>query len=541
MNFEPRFPSLPGEQPKLSDEKKTAKEPLPELSLEELASLQQELEELEKEMTYLWEQAQMGDLDDEVEKFKERLLVDPHYVRQGLHYPETRSFMLSIITLVRNSVTNWDPKTHYAERELTGDQKLCIALNEAFIEETPAVEEELLDKESSVRDSVLSCVSDMLDSLNPEQREYAEQMLMKHLPLLQELLYGEFVKMGKPSLYSEVVIAWQEMLLRSERPENLKRACGALKIIWEANQNKNWNDLYRNFFEVIFETRGKSFEFPKDFILKTAVDMAGLNGIEVMKQWMLVSERVMEERYGPSHQYAYGRNLKSLYALKQESPEAPRVLNDEFGITNFDRYTTEMLIRQYEEREEQGPYGIVLFPVSDHNGAFFQDDFRLEQLQLNLAKAGYSLRIIEAETKQDIARRLVTLDRNHASKEGGHKIEFAIIGGHGTKETILFGEGSDESHRVRIKDLAGPGMKRGAGTFFDDGAQVVLFSCSTGVEGGVAQEMSQQFHWRVIGPDKDSHVVSLDVRFEDGKPVLDASYEDNKRGDVNTKVYGTKR
>lgn len=66
------------------------------------------------------------------------------------------------------------------------------------------------------------------------------------------------------------------------------------------------------------------------------------------------------------------KNLSAIRLLEQKEPGIVQRLYEEFGIRDFARYPEELLISQDKNQKDiQQPYGIVIYPRNDHNGAFY--------------------------------------------------------------------------------------------------------------------------------------------------------------------------
>lgn len=275
------------------------------------------------------------------------------------------------------------------------------------------------------------------------------------------------------------------------------------------------------------------------------------------------------------------RNLSALQELDALHAGAGHELYRKFGIANFARYNPQILIRQLEMEDKDVPYGVVVYPEADHNGAFFQDREKLAEIGTQLQAGGYEMRIIEAASQLDMARRLNRL--NHKYSPIGHKMDFIILGGHGSKSSVQLGEaGQALSEPPPIKEAfsqvadyekaflawqirgkkqqvndtdrssldstdleegGGKGVRRAASKWLDSNAPIVFFSCSTGIEGGVAQTVSSELSLNTIAPDRPTSVQGVEVSFnEQGKPVFDVEYsEAEEYGRAETKQYIAKR
>lgn len=225
-------------------------------------------------------------------------------------------------------------------------------------------------------------------------------------------------------------------------------------------------------------------------------------------------------------------NLPVMHQLESIQLGILSFLYKRFDITQFGRYPENMLLEQYREYENiKKPYGIAIFPRADHNGACYFDRNELEKLRQGIGNA-FTIRIVECESKQDIAKTLLRLNKQYDREQ---KISFAFIAGHGSPSGIMFGgnprpvyEGEKLHPRFYIHkdDLMGHGVQRGK-NFFIENPTLLLSSCSTGKEGGFAQELSQKFGATVIGPEMDIvGIDSLKVNFDKrGIPIFQVKYK----------------
>lgn len=537
----------------------------PVLSQEELAALQQSLENMDKEMLMAWHRrdGKRDVIQGALGLLSTKLDQKPEFLEQGLHYPETRSYTLSIINTTNSFFRTEQEKDHFSERESSSPEAhLAHKINTAVLSAQVELESELVDEKSIDREEILSTLSTLLDSDIAEQRELGKAMLLKHLPLLQELLYAEFDDGGDGETH--IATAWQGLLLRMEKADDFLKVFAALRDVWEAKKDKPWNAFYQKLFRPTLAVRSKPLAQNRDFITRAAIDLAGLDGSKIIDSWAQAGDESLAKKHGPSHQYAYEKNLKALYDLKQTSAEAPKELYERFGITHFGRYDKKMLFRQYEERESQVPYGIVVYPEADWNGAFFQNSSQLAQAGLKLFMGGLETRIVETGSQKELARRLSRLHKKYSL--GGHKFAFAIVAGHGSKNSIAFGNDrmssppplpdSEKSQGEYEKELGiwriskptdagsfvsddlleGKGINRALKEWFEKDAPKVLVSCSTGVDGGIAERVSAQTTGEVTAPKIPTNVKKIEVTFDEkGRPKFSVEYH---RGNTARYVAG---
>jgi hypothetical protein len=216
-------------------------------------------------------------------------------------------------------------------------------------------------------------------------------------------------------------------------------------------------------------------------------------------------------------------HVQAMTKIEQGQKGAVKHLYEKQGIRHFGRYSVDLMADQIKARESKKPYGIVLYPVADHNGAFMASKEVIGRAYPKIKEAGYELRVFETESLMQTARHLISLDRNYGSE---HKIEFAFIGGHGAENTIEFGSGT-KGFSLDTKDLFGKGIKK-ASSYFENDPTIVLFSCSTGAEGGISTALSEQYHARVIAPSAPDAPEYIGVTQVEGKIGFDVRFRNKK-------------
>lgn len=170
--------------------------------------------------------------------------------------------------------------------------------------------------------------------------------------------------------------------------------------------------------------------------------------------------------------------MKYLESLRQG---IIKVLFDEFGIINLSRYPAELLIKQYDERNKQMPYAAQFIAKTDSNGAFSRPQ-GLSHLTTELGDT-YAYRIIECASVQEILKAHKMLNDRYGNH---YKIGGAIFSGHGTPLTINYGQNKVEmwqsdSNSVRL-----------IAKMYVESPEIVFESCSTGIEGGIAEAFSRR-------------------------------------------------
>lgn len=199
--------------------------------------------------------------------------------------------------------------------------------------------------------------------------------------------------------------------------------------------------------------------------------------------------------------------------IQERGKDAVHTLSSEFGIKNFGRYPLELLTKQLDEKDDtEAKYGIILYPEFDHGLAFTSDEDRemmrslYEQLQ-----GKYKLRIGEVGSRYELAKRLSLLHKKYG------KASFAVIGAHGAEEMMQLGFGS-ERRELSTSDLEGAAAER-VGDYFEDGSSIILESCSTGADSGIAEKLSSVLGKRVIAPTEVAGgIQSVSVHLNEDMP-----------------------
>lgn len=214
--------------------------------------------------------------------------------------------------------------------------------------------------------------------------------------------------------------------------------------------------------------------------------------------------------------------FRSCADLENGAPGTVKRLFKDYGIRESYRYPREMLLKQLSEEGVDRPYGVIMYPYSDEIDAFNHKPERLKAF-FDQIKALRAVKVFEVASSRDVARHLVKLGKQYS-----HKIDFAILGGHGSPESINFSDFTEFGSLMK-DDLLGPGHGR-ARDFFTKDATIVLSSCSTGEVGGIAQRMRDVLGLKVRAPKEPAGVPHIFVREEDGKLEFEVTYLSTKLG-----------
>lgn len=219
------------------------------------------------------------------------------------------------------------------------------------------------------------------------------------------------------------------------------------------------------------------------------------------------------------------QNLEVMYDLEKKEPGSVKFLHDRFGINCFGRYPAEILAAQYSQRNDRtSPYGLISFPRGDWNGAFYYNGRHIgdlyNQLQSITRSDGskYNIRIFENGS-------LFSLGKSVASsfKDYG-KIHFLLIGGHGSRKEIWFGD----TETVSRDDISqGKGIQRSK-EFFVPNPPIVIVACSAGQKGGIAEQMSKISGGEVHGASTETNVDKILVKSDGDRLSFNVTYYKGK-------------
>lgn len=194
------------------------------------------------------------------------------------------------------------------------------------------------------------------------------------------------------------------------------------------------------------------------------------------------------------------RNINKMKELELSRPGIVNSLFTEFGIKEFHRYPSNALIKQFDTKDQDIPYGLVLFTNNDHNDAFDSDTEIIESM-FKQTNDKILMRIAEFKSRFSFLKNLAYFNNRYGKK---NKIEYLLWGAHGW--IVSIGD-------ISVKHLNGDGAKR-TKDFFVEKPEIILASCSTGAEGAIAQKMSEIYDATVHAPAIPSNLDNILVNFD---------------------------
>lgn len=193
-------------------------------------------------------------------------------------------------------------------------------------------------------------------------------------------------------------------------------------------------------------------------------------------------------------------NINKMQELELSRPGIVKSLFVEFGIKEFHRYPNNVLIKQFDTKDQDLPYGLVLFTNDDYNDAFDSNKKVIESM-FEQTDDKILMRIAEFESRYSFLKNLAYFNDRYGEK---NKIEYLLWGAHGWQASI--GD-------VSGVDLGGKGAKR-TKDFFVEKPEIILASCSTGAEGCIGQKLSELYNSTVHAPAIPSNLGNVLVTFD---------------------------
>ena len=232
--------------------------------------------------------------------------------------------------------------------------------------------------------------------------------------------------------------------------------------------------------------------------------------------------------------------IESMDSIEMVQKGGVKILNEEYNICEFARYPATALLDQLKQKNEQAPYGLIILPRSDHNGAFKNMKSGISNISGEI-KGKHLLRIFEASGKIDIARILLECNGKYGSN---NKISFLVLEGHGQLNEIDLGShlldnsAKKEQRLISMSDFEGEGAKR-IKEFFVKNPTIVLDSCDTGGEKGIGRKISSSYGAKVTAPEISVGALDIHAKYDNkGKIHFDVVWDKEEAG--NTYVSGKK-
>jgi len=407
-----------------------------------------------------------------------------------------------------------------------------------------------------LRNNIFYVVSEAQDTNNSQSRYKIDTWIERHFDEL-EALDPFFWEPSDASQDQIALYARRNFFIHGESGILAKRHLDSLVHLHERTSEINASqEIDKNIIDPILLEEGKrenlQFIWRRENLARGMAERYGLNP-NIVNKWKEAKVRVGTGPDGDRFTESYAENLLAVARLEKMRPGSARALYEQYGIANFARYDSNILLRQLDVADKDPRYGVVIYPEADWNGAFFQNAQQLYDASLQLRVGGFETRIVEAGSQRELARRLLRLHKKYSP--AGNKFSFSIIGGHGSPNSLALGNDKSldpppfpdptksdaererelEAWRNSISTdtgsfetgdlLEGDGINRALEEWFEPNAPKVLVSCSTGAEGGIAERASTQTSGEIIAPKIPTNIKKIAVTFNrEGQPEFSVEY-----------------
>lgn len=246
----------------------------------------------------------------------------------------------------------------------------------------------------------------------------------------------------------------------------------------------------------------------------------------------------------PSHQNELiVRNIEAFKKLEGIKPGITAFLYKKYGIADFARYPIEMLVEQYNLRDDQTrDYMALFFPRADDEGSFYGEIDVLLCLFKQLKNFGYTARICESGSKAELLHRFNRLRKIH------RKITDLMLSGHGSPRgfrvgrdaTFMVGKGAIHIDDLMNSERAPTKVNQALSLAVEEGASVIFNSCFTGSSVGITNKTSEVNPGITThGPSAPSIIKGIVVtKKPDGRLAYKVDFDDFHRAKSNTFFMG---
>jgi hypothetical protein len=211
--------------------------------------------------------------------------------------------------------------------------------------------------------------------------------------------------------------------------------------------------------------------------------------------------------------------IEDFNKIQEIGIENAKTLHYNFGIRRLSRFSTKFL-EQVLRINKNGldpnkELAIVFTPRADHNGAFYND---LEIFD-SLLK-GYNIIPFEVGTEMQFEYYLSRVTAKYGQSSA------IVIGGHGEPSELVFGRGNIDSGKLDLTDIVE--MKR-IERSLKENSKVVLLSCSTGTQKGLADIIASSLRKRieVFAPNNPTNLKEF--IFDEKGRIIRAIYNSGTR------------
>lgn len=245
------------------------------------------------------------------------------------------------------------------------------------------------------------------------------------------------------------------------------------------------------------------------------------------------SEGIKKDRNKASES-VYFDNFAVICQLENRRPGIVRLLIESYGILTFGRYPLDMLVDQFDSHGlKDKENGLLMVARHDYNGFASHVKDETAHAYIQAKELEMSLKVIEGEDVAEVRK------YRRGSVESNGQASFGIIIAHGDTRFIKFGSGEDSESELGIRH---ENLDAEAEDFEDiqkslkPGSSLLLISCSTGSQGGIAQAMSARMpNIDIHAPDQEASLKEkgIEIKREGGRVRAEVVFT-HSEGNFNT-------
>jgi hypothetical protein len=220
------------------------------------------------------------------------------------------------------------------------------------------------------------------------------------------------------------------------------------------------------------------------------------------------------------------KNIETMQKVEQAGEGYVKLLHDNYGIHEFDRYPAEMLAEQAREHGEEGDYGVVMFPRHEFDGeqAFDREQETFAEL-FEATEGEITPRIFEIDSTTDMMRRFGELRQQYDDE-----IRYFILGGHGTPEDIEFGGHNNRgTDKLDIDNVENSNSLKAIKDMMAEDVQAALISCSTGAEGGIRDQLEERLNIDIDAPVTKTMFNTMHAEMRDDELDMTVEFQCNEK------------
>jgi len=283
------------------------------------------------------------------------------------------------------------------------------------------------------------------------------------------------------------------------------------------------SENFKNNFNQILDSLTENYSITNSDYIENILQDGKKTDIEKrlyknVNEYFKKNFNIEDPDFAESLNYTIGslqKNINEMSFIENEYPGGCALLNKNYNICEFGRYPSYILTNQISDENLQKPYGLIIFPRSDHNGAFSQMGDAITNIY-DETKNRHLVRIFEAANRKDIIKIFLECNKKYGKE---NKISYLVLGGHGNLDILNLGshmqspKNKKENKYIFKNDVHGKRAER-LNEYFVEKPAITLLSCGTGGEQGLIDDISNTYNAEVVAPKITTTVQDIHVLYD---------------------------